>query len=99
MGSASTLPGRRLKRVAICPDDLAGAVKPAGTEDSGDRHHDAIQIEVVELTKPSGKDERSGSDNHHRDPRSIKEEVVKFTIHGVSPFRVCGTPIVPLVDI
>ena len=85
-GSAFTLPQKELKRVAVCPDDLTGAVKPAGTECAGNRHHDAVQIEVIELAEPSGEDKRRGSDDCHRDPRSVKEEVVKFTVHGVSPF-------------
>jgi len=89
-GGAVTPPLTKLKRVTVCPDDLAGAVKPAGAEDASNRYHDAVQIEVIELAEPSGEDECRGSDNRHRDPRKVKEERIQFAIHGVSPFRFAG---------
>lgn len=90
MGSAFTLPRRGLKRVTVCPDDLTGTVKPAGTECAGNWQHNAIKVKVVELAEPNGKDERNSPDDRHRNPREIKEKAVQVTIHEVSPFGFAG---------
>lgn len=73
-GSRLRTPPKWLKRVAVCHNHLACALDPVAGKKAGGRHHDAIQIQVVELTEPSGENERRQPDECHDDSRKVKEE-------------------------
>lgn len=99
VGSAAALPCRRLQRAAVGFDYLTGALDAVCGNNPRGGQYDAIQIEVVELTEPCTESKRRRADDCHDNPWEVEEEVVQFAIHRVSPFRVCGTPFVPLVNI
>ena len=79
-GFASTHPPKWLKRVTVCFYHLACALDSVAGKKASGRHHNAVQIQVVELTEPGGENECRQSDECHDDSRKVKEERIQLSL-------------------